>query len=586
MEARFVSHFRVCSGSRASSPLLSSASAVGSFVRYLLPVPLAPYIKFPKSSAVPLPVVPPRRHLHHSPARTATATSRSFLSEPGISPHRLPSSSSFPEHSPITIEVWDYSKTRVEYSLLTNKEFIDWIRKEKGDWVKARVINVRGGSWDVLRAAAIAYDFHPLAIEDTLDTSSTYPPKVEFYPQHLFLELPLHTRACPPTSRSKHESIFSSIFDNSHTAISPTTLAASEEDEKAFSSLLDTHGSPHAYSVPIRTSLLNLFQTPSNTLLIFSPSLSPSADSDRLSPVLKTRLEDEKSLLRESEDVSMVLQNIVDICTDHALDLVRTFGDRLTHFESGGLSPSSVFLSFNPKQEGKADVIVDGAWMFGRSVLLKPEARTVRQLHLLSAQLVALKRSLEPLLSVVQRLQGHERELARLHYNQVHYPRQQRNANPSSTSIEPSRLSSSTAEKEVEGKFFVSEQTRVYLNDVKDHLEACLSSIELFRMLAKNLVDFNFNMISYHSSQSMRTLTLVSVVFLPLSFWTSYYGMNFDVFPNVTDEGSHVLNFWKTAIPTVLGFVVLLNAGRMRMKLLEGRARWRARQRRGEERKM
>lgn len=71
---------------------------------------------------------------------------------------------------------------------------------------------------------------------------------------------------------------------------------------------------------------------------------------------------------------------------------------------------------------------------------------------------------------------------------------------------------------------------KVYLADVSDHLLSYTQDLDLMRNNTKNMIDMIFNTISIQSSDGVKQLSLVTVVFMPLSFWTGYFGMNFENF--------------------------------------------------------
>jgi magnesium transporter len=83
----------------------------------------------------------------------------------------------------------DYSPDRVETRPISNVE--DFIRSRREPWVKVRWINVDGLDPVAIRALAIKYGLHPLAIEDLMSTHQR--PKLEPYtadgdrPPYLFL---------------------------------------------------------------------------------------------------------------------------------------------------------------------------------------------------------------------------------------------------------------------------------------------------------------------------------------------------------------------------------------------------------------
>jgi magnesium transporter len=74
----------------------------------------------------------------------------------------------------------------------------------------------------------------------------------------------------------------------------------------------------------------------------------------------------------------------------------------------------------------------------------------------------------------------------------------------------------------------VSERTAVYLRDVYDHLLRITESIDANRDLLTNTLDAYLSTVGQRTNQIMKYLTLMSAVFLPLSFVVGFFGQNFD----------------------------------------------------------
>lgn len=73
----------------------------------------------------------------------------------------------------------------------------------------------------------------------------------------------------------------------------------------------------------------------------------------------------------------------------------------------------------------------------------------------------------------------------------------------------------------------IKEENLEYFNDLIDHLSRLDGQINLSRENLRNLVDVNINNQSNRMNQIMTTLTLFSAIFIPLSFLTGFFGMNF-----------------------------------------------------------
>jgi magnesium transporter len=76
---------------------------------------------------------------------------------------------------------------------------------------------------------------------------------------------------------------------------------------------------------------------------------------------------------------------------------------------------------------------------------------------------------------------------------------------------------------------FIRESTRVYLRDVLDHLIRAVEMIELYRDLIVGARDIYMSSISNNLNNVMKTLTIITVVSLPFTIITSFYGQNFEV---------------------------------------------------------
>ncbi len=73
----------------------------------------------------------------------------------------------------------------------------------------------------------------------------------------------------------------------------------------------------------------------------------------------------------------------------------------------------------------------------------------------------------------------------------------------------------------------IGEDTRVYLRDVYDHTVQVIDLLETYRDMAAGMMDVYLSSVSNRLNEVMRVLTVISTIFIPLTFITGIYGMNF-----------------------------------------------------------
>lgn len=105
-----------------------------------------------------------------------------------------------------------------------------------------------------------------------------------------------------------------------------------------------------------------------------------------------------------------------------------------------------------------------------------------------------------------------------------------------------------------------SRSTQVFLRDCYDHTTQIIDIIESFRDLAAGLMDVYLSSLGFRTNEIMRTLTVVSVLFIPLTFLAGVYGMNFETqFPlNMPELRSPYgyIAFWMVCLTCVAGMLI------------------------------
>lgn len=74
----------------------------------------------------------------------------------------------------------------------------------------------------------------------------------------------------------------------------------------------------------------------------------------------------------------------------------------------------------------------------------------------------------------------------------------------------------------------VTHDARLHLRDTLDHIMQLVEVNEGYRELTTSLVDLHLSIVGQKTNDVMRVLTVVSTIFIPLTFIAGVYGMNFD----------------------------------------------------------
>jgi magnesium transporter len=79
----------------------------------------------------------------------------------------------------------------------------------------------------------------------------------------------------------------------------------------------------------------------------------------------------------------------------------------------------------------------------------------------------------------------------------------------------------------------VSDDTLIFVRDLYDHVYQIIDTIETYRDLLNGLYDLYLSEFSYRTNNVMQVLTIISTVFIPLTFLAGIYGMNFKNMPEL-----------------------------------------------------
>jgi len=146
-------------------------------------------------------------------------------------------------------------------------------------------------------------------------------------------------------------------------------------------------------------------------------------------------------------------------------------------------------------------------------VVLNPSRQTLEQIYDVRRELLALRRAIWPLRNVINTLIR-----------------------------EPNDL--------------IAADIQVYLRDCYDHVIQLLDIVETYRELSSSLMDVYLSSISNKMNEVINFLTVVSTIFIPLTFIAGVYGMNFKYMPELEWKWGYEA-CWLAMIATALGLLIV-----------------------------
>lgn len=109
---------------------------------------------------------------------------------------------------------------------------------------------------------------------------------------------------------------------------------------------------------------------------------------------------------------------------------------------------------------------------------------------------------------------------------------------------------------------FINEATQGFLHNMVGTVDHLLQDLLVDRDILSESLYLYMSVVTHRTNLTMKRLTTVSVVFLPLTFLVGVYGMNFEVMPELRWQYGY-LYFWVICLILVGGLVFLLRRSRM-----------------------
>ncbi|MCJ1358666.1 MAG: hypothetical protein MMC33_008666 [Icmadophila ericetorum] len=468
---------------------------------------------------------PPRRLRRSTTAKSYTPQLQGRQWKPGQEPGIRASAVSGPKQH-CEISVVDFSQEKIRPSFLDNDTLEAFLNKPREDWVACRWINVNGISGDVVQLLATHNNFHRLAIEDMLNNHNRT--KADWYTDHTYVVLPLQKLVYTRDIKDYAANVKTKDAGGEKSSGWRGKRFGSKKDKMREVEAQPNHdlgmgltASPNGTMyqkppVPIRT-LQRYHGGPNEDRTIFMEmhsslaekglavsveqvsifltasntlvSFFESSAGDIEEPIM-ARLTSKDTLLRKSTDASMILQAIIDTVIDLAIPVTAAYQDGVDELEL--------------------------------NVLTDPEIHHASSLYILAGELAQFRRNITPISSLVNALRDHKAKSDGAQMPQT---------TPTSVTI--------------------SQLAYIYLGDVLDHCILISDRLDQMRHNSENMTDLIFNTIGAYQNENMKQLTLVTILFLPLTFLTGYFGMNFHEFNGINNSDAFM---WQIGVPLV--FVV------------------------------
>lgn len=88
--------------------------------------------------------------------------------------------------------------------------------------------------------------------------------------------------------------------------------------------------------------------------------------------------------------------------------------------------------------------------------------------------------------------------------------------------------------KDADTREYLQEDIEIYLKDLQDHITLVCENVEALVSSGNELLQLYHSTISTKLNEVMKVLTLISTIFIPITFLTGLYGMNFTYIPELS----------------------------------------------------
>jgi magnesium transporter len=232
--------------------------------------------------------------------------------------------------------------------------------------------------------------------------------------------------------------------------------------------------------------------------------------------VLKVLANKKKDNRIKARQVSFILsESFVITFSDRNKDYFHFIAERIASGRGNIRSMGADYLLY-----ALLDVIIDNYFILlesfaeqleklENSLLNNPSSDTLKSIYGFKRDIIVLTRSIWPLRELIKKIERHEDS-------------------------------------------FVQKSTIVYIRDLYDHVIQVINTVESYREILSGMLDIYLSSISNKLNAVMKVLTIISTIFIPLTFIAGVYGMNFSFMPELK---------WKYGYFAALSGMALISLG-------------------------
>jgi len=101
----------------------------------------------------------------------------------------------------------------------------------------------------------------------------------------------------------------------------------------------------------------------------------------------------------------------------------------------------------------------------------------------------------------------------------------------------------------------INPSSDIYLRDLSDHVTRIIDTVETYRDLLSGIMDIYLSTNANKMNEVMKVLTIMSSIFIPVTFIAGVYGMNFENMPELKTQSGYFIT-WGIMLSIIIGLLI------------------------------